>query len=251
MKRTILSEWIKLRTILSHKILVAVAFLFPFVVVTLAATFGGVDSGPKDGMEMAEFVMGMSVVTSMLLGVVTAVGLTSEYTHNTIRPTYAATPSRLRVILSKIVVSTSVALVVSAATVLAAWFSGSTIFNSRGGDTHLSDPKTKTVLLCAIILSALVTWFGFGMGLLIRNSPTTVSLLLLWPLLIEGLITVFLALLNWDGASKYLPYQAAINASVGNPGTDDLGRPGGQILFACVGLALIGVGTWLDSRRDA
>ena len=124
--RTIQSEWIKLRTILSNKILVLGAFLFPFVIVTLAATFGSVADGPNS-LEMAEFVMGMSVVTSMLLGVVTAIGLTSEYTHNTIRPTYAATPARPRVLMSKIVVSTAIALVVAAATVFATWFSGSTI----------------------------------------------------------------------------------------------------------------------------
>jgi ABC-2 type transport system permease protein len=248
--RTIRSEWIKLRTILSNKILVLGAFLFPFVILTLAATFGSVADGPNS-LEMAEFIMGMSVVTSMLLGVVTAIGLTSEYTHNTIRPTYAATPARPRVLLSKIAVSTAIALVVAAVTVFAAWFSGSTIFNSRGGNTALGDPKVMTVLVCAVILSVLVTWFGFGMGLLIRNSPTTVSLLLLWPLLIEGLLTVFLGLLNWDGAAKYLPYQAAISASVGNPDADQLGRPGGQILFACVGVALVAVGVWLDGRRDA
>ena len=88
--RTIQSEWIKLRTIRSNQILVLGAFLFPFVIVTLAATFGSVADGPNS-LEMAELVMGLSVVTSMLLGVVTAIGLTSEYTHNTIRPTYAAT----------------------------------------------------------------------------------------------------------------------------------------------------------------
>jgi ABC-2 type transport system permease protein len=248
--RTIRSEWIKLHTILAHKILVLGAIAFPLVILTLAATFGDVEEGP-DSLEMAEFVMGMSVVTSMLLGVVTAIGLTSEYTHNTIRPTYAATPTRPRVLASKIIVSTAVALVAAAFTVFAAWFSGSTIFNSRGGETSIGDPKVMTVLVSAVILSALVSWFGFGIGLLIRNSPTAVSLLLLWPLLIEGLITVFLGLLNWDGASKYLPYQAAIAASVGNPDADELGRPGGQIVFACVGAALIGIGVWLDRRRDA
>ena len=70
-----------------------------------------------------------------------------------------------------------------------------------------------------------MTWFGFGVGLLVRNSPTTVSLLLLWPLLIEGLISVFLNLLNWEGAVKYLPYHAAISASVGNPDTDEARPP--------------------------
>src|SRR5688572_10256594 len=248
--RTIQSEWIKLRTILAHKILVLGAFLFPTVIITLAATFGDVEEGPNS-IEMAEFVMGMSVVTSMLLGVVTAIGLTSEYTHNTIRPTYAATPARSKVLTSKVLVSTAIALVVAAITVFGAWFLGSTIFNSRGGETSIGDPKVLTVLVCAVILSALVSWFGFGIGLLVRNSPASVSLLLLWPLLVENLLRGVLSLIGWDDAAKYLPYQAAIAASTGTANEGDLGRPGGQILFACVGAALMAAGVWLDGRRDA
>lgn len=250
MKRTIASEWIKVTTILSHKILVAIGFAFPLIVVTLAATFGDVATGPNS-MEMAEFVFGMSIITAMMVGVVTVIGLTSEYTHSTIRPTYAATPQRWRVLLAKLTVSTVIALVVTTATVFVTWASGSTIFNSRGGDTSLGDPKVMTILVSTIVLGVLVSWFGFGIGLLIRNSPASVSLLLLWPLLVEGLITVVLALLDLDDASKYLPYTAAINASAGNPDESALGRPGGQILFAAVGLALIAIGTWLDERRDA
>ncbi len=118
MRRTILSEWIKIRTVTSHKILVLIGVAFPLIVITLAATFGGVAEGP-DSMEMAEFVFGMCLVTAMLLGVVTVIGLTSEYTHNTIRPTYAATPQRPRVLFSKLLVSTAVALVVTTVTTFA------------------------------------------------------------------------------------------------------------------------------------
>jgi ABC-2 type transport system permease protein len=248
--RTVLSEWIKIRTIFSHKLLVLIGVAFPLIVITLAATFGGVASGP-DSAEMAEFVFGMSLVTAMLVGVVTVIGLTSEYTHNTIRPTYAATPNRPRVLLAKLIVSTLMALVVSTVTVVAAWTSGSTIFNSRGGDTSLGDDTVLTVLFCTVVLAVLVTWFGFGVGLIVRNSPASVSLVLLWPLLIEGLLQLVFALLDWDGASKWVPYQAAINASASSPPEDALGRPGGQIVFACVGLGLICVGVWLDGRRDA
>ena len=35
------------------------------------------------------------------------------------------------------------------------------------------------MLVSTVILAVLVTWFGFGIGLLIRNSPASVSLLLL------------------------------------------------------------------------
>jgi ABC-2 type transport system permease protein len=249
-KRTVLSEWIKLRTILAHKILVIGAVGFPLVIITLAATFGSVAEGP-DSVEMAEFILGMCVVTAMLVGVVTVIGLTSEYTHNTIRPTYAATPTRPKVLFSKIAVSSAVALVVGGLTVFGAWLSGSTIFNSRGGETSIGDPKVMTVLISTVLLALLVTWFGFGMGLLVRNSPASVSLLLLWPLLIENLMRGFFSLINWDDAAKFLPYQAAIAASTANPDSGDLGRPGGHILFACVGAALVGAGMWLDGRRDA
>ena len=250
MTRTILSEWIKLRTILAHKILVLAAVAFPLVIVTLAATFGDVAEGP-DSVEMAEFILGVCVVTAMLVGVVTVIGLTSEYTHNTIRPTYAATPARPKVLTSKLIVSSAIAVVLGVVAVFGTWLSGSTIFNSRGGETSISDPKVMTILISTVILAVLVTWFGFGIGLLLRNSPASVSLLLLWPLLIENLIRVFLSLVGSEGAAKYLPYQAAISAATANPDPGDLGRPGGQILFACVGAALIGIGVWLDGRRDA
>ena len=67
----------------------------------------------------------MCVVTAMLVGVVTAIGLTSEYTHNTIRPTYAATPARPKVLTSKIIVSTAIgARGRRAITVFGTWFVG-------------------------------------------------------------------------------------------------------------------------------
>lgn len=250
MIRVLASEWIKVRTILSHKILALIGILFPFVVVTLAATFGNVSTGP-DSLEMAEFVMGTSIVTTMLVGVVTVISLTSEYTHNTIRPTYAATPKRPLVLGAKLLLSSAIAVAVTALTVSATWFSGSTIFNSRGGETSIGDPKVLTVLVSTVVLGVLVTWFGFGIGLLVRHAPASVSLLLLWPLLIEGLIMLVLALLDLDDAAKFLPYQAAIEATGGSAGPDTLGRPGGQILFGTVGLALVAAGVWLDTRRDA
>ena len=112
------------------------AFAFPLIIVTLAATFGDVAEGP-DSAEMAEFIFAMCVVSAMLLGVITVIGLTSEYTHNTIRPTYAATPARRKVLFAKLIVSTGVAIAVDALAVIVTWLSGSTIFNSRGGKTAI------------------------------------------------------------------------------------------------------------------
>jgi ABC-2 type transport system permease protein len=94
--------------------------------------------------------------------------------------------------------------------------------------------------------------FGIGLGLIIRNSPATVTTLLLWPLLIEGLLALVLGLIGWDDAGKWMPYQAAINAASGDDSTIDmLGRPMGLVYFAAVATALIVIGAVLDQRRDA
>jgi ABC-2 type transport system permease protein len=248
--RTIASEWLKLSTVFAHKVLVIVALAFPIIVGALLATFGDVASGP-DSIEMAEFVTGMMIVSTMLLGVVAAIGLTSEYTHNTLRPTYAATPSRARVLAAKLLVSTAVTLVVASLVAFGCWFITSSIFKSRGGEVSIGDDPVLTVLISGIVLSVIVTWFGFGLGLIIRNSPAAVSILLLWPLLIEGLLILVVGLIGWDGLGKYAPYQAAIVAGTANPDSDALGRPGGHIWFAVVAVALVALGVLLDERRDA
>lgn len=251
MTGTLRSEWIKISTVLSHKILVIVAVAFPLLVGVLASTFGGMEGGPVDGAEMADFVFTMSVVATMLLGVVAVINLTSEYTHSTIRPTYAATPIRHKVLLAKLLVSSALSVAVIAFVAFGTFFVTGTIFNSRGGDVSIGDDQALVVLVSTVVLGLLVSWFGFGIGLVVRNSPASVSLLLLWPLLIENLLRGVFALTGWDGASKWLPYAAAIEASVADVNPDALGRPAGQIWFGVVAAVLVSVGIWLDNRRDA
>ena len=246
------SEWIKLRTVLVHWVLVLIAVAFPVVVTVLVSIFADVDFGGMSSRDVADLIVGLSIVSSMLLGTTAAISLTSEYTHNTIRPTYAANPRRLKVVLVKVALNTVVAIVVLAVIEVVSWVAASMILSSRDTDISLGDDRVLAYLASGVVLAALVSWFGFGLGLLIRNSPATISVLLLWPLLIEGLLAVMFTLVNWDGAVKWLPYSAALSATgSGEGGSDVLGRPGGQLLFAAVGAGLIVAGTLLDQRRDA
>lgn len=249
MINTLRSEWIKLRTIQVHWVLAAVALLFPITVVTLVATFGDISVVQSD--EVADLIVGLSVVSAMLLGATAAISLTSEYNHSTIRPTYAATPSRARVIMSKVALNSLAAAAITGAVVVICWIVASTVLNSRGVSVSLGDDGVTPALIAIVVLGVIVSLFGFGLGLIIRNPPTTVSLFLLWPLLIEGLIALLFFFLGWDGASDYLPYRAALEATGTNPGTSGLGRPMAFVWFGAVSLALIGLGTWLDQRRDA
>ena len=250
MTNTLVAEWIKLRTILAHWVLAIVAFAFPVVVVTLVSLFGDFGFGLRSE-EVAGLIVGLTIVSAMVLGAMSTISLTGDYAHDTIRPTYAATPDRWRVIVSKLLVNSTVVLAVTAAAVAVSWLIASLVLAGRDLSISLGEGDVVVTLVAVIALAVCVTWFGFGLGLIIRNSPVTITVLLLWPLLIENLIALVFLPLGWEGANKWLPYQAAINAVAGDGSDDALGRPWGLVYFAAVALALVGVGTWLDQRRDA
>ncbi len=251
MINTLRAEWIKLRTITVHWMMVIIAVGFPVVVTTLMSIFGQLYE--ISAISVAELIVGLMVVSAMLLGTTHAIGLTSEYTHNTIRPTYAATPTRVKVLSAKLILATVVSIVVAIVTVVACWAVASLILSSRGVDgISLRAAGVLTQLIGAVVLSVLVSWFGFALGLIVRNSPATIAMLLLWPLLIENLVSGLFYVIGWENARRYLPYQAAIEATINaNEYGNALGRPMGQIYFGAVALGLVAIGMALDHRRDA
>lgn len=252
MINTLTSEWIKLRSLLVHWVLVVVAVGFPLVITTLVAFFG--DFELRIGSdEVSGLIVGLMVVSAMLFGTVSAISLTSEYSHNTIRPTYAATPARVRVVISKLVVNTVAGVVLAAVTAAACWTVAAIVLSGRDLSVSLSDEHVIAQLASGVALVVLVAWFAFGLGLVIRNAPATVTLALLWPLLIENLIGLLFLLIGWEGATRWLPYQAALSATANNGASDvdALGRPAGLLYFGAVAFAVIVFGTWLDRRRDA
>jgi ABC-2 type transport system permease protein len=251
MINTLHAEYIKLRTILAHWILAVIAFGFPIVVVALVALFGTF-SFDFESTDLSSLIVGLVVVSAMLLGAMSAISVTSDYGHNTIRPTYAATPSRVRVIGAKMIVNSVVVALVTAVAVFLAWAVGSLILSTRDVSISIGDDDVLPSLISVIVLAGSVTLFAIGLGLIIRNSPATVTILLLWPLLIEGLLALVLDLIGWDEAGKWMPYQAAINAAAGDESAIDmLGRPMGLVYFAAISTALIVIGAVLDQRRDA
>jgi ABC-2 type transport system permease protein len=246
------AEWIKVRTVRAHWILVIVAVTFPVVVTSLVAIFNP-DPDTVRAQDLIDLITGVSVVSLLLLASLWVINLTSEYAHNTIRVTYAAIPTRWKVIVAKAAVGTVVTIVVMAATTTFAWLASSTLLRARGGSVPLGDADDATTQgISLIALAVIVSWFALGIGTLIRNSPAAVVIVLLWPLLIENLVALALGLAGVDGAAKWMPYQAAIAAVGSSPGgPDSLDRPWAQLYFAAWAVGLVAAGIVLDRRRDA
>jgi ABC-2 type transport system permease protein len=248
---TLRSEWIKLRTVRVHAVLLILAVAFPLVVVTLVALFGD-DVDTVRSSELAELISGTSLISAMLLASIVAIGLTGEFTHGTIRPTFAATPRRTTVVVAKLIVGSAVAAVVATLVVAVCWAVGSLVIDGRDGDVSLGlDDGSFGALAAAVVLAVLLAWFGTGIGLIVRNAPATVSLLLLWPLVAEGLLAGLMTALGAGGLTRWLPYQSVIAVLAATPSDDALGRPEAWLWFGSVSAVLVLVGTVLTRRRDA
>lgn len=238
------SEWIKQSTITVTWVLAIIAAVFPVGITILTAILS---DDPPDGLELTELIAGLSIISAMLLGVLGTLAVTNEFSHNTIRPTFAAVPQRLRPLLAKPIVSVALSVLVAVVVVIVAWLVGSALAD---GEQQLEGMATPA-LIGLVLLVAGLTLLGFGIGLLVRNSAGSICLLLLWPLVAEGLIAALMAAADKDGWQRWLPYVAGFNLVQTTPDSDSLGRvPGGLYFFAWI-VVIIVAGLVRTNRRDA
>jgi ABC-2 type transport system permease protein len=140
-----------------------------------------------------------------ILGII---GITAEYRHLTVTPTYLVTPKRGRVVAAKLAVYGILGLgyaIVSEIVLIAMavpWLGAKNI------DYSLTSNGVPRVLFAGIIVTIIYGVLGVGTGALIRNQIAAVTLTLAYLFIIENLIS---ALPGVKAAYKYLP-GGALNA---------------------------------------
>ena len=251
MINTIRSEWIKLRTVRMNLVLFILAVAFPVIVSVLVSSL--VDISDLKVSDVAGLVTGSSVVTALLLGVVGAVSISAEFAHGTIRPTFAATPKRMRVLISKAIVTALFAAVAEALVVVFCFAVSSAIASSRGATLSLNgQPEARAALIGIVVFAVIVSLLGFGIGMVIRNTPAAVAVLILWPLVVENIILAILSAAGVHNPQKFLPYISGFG--LGNPdapSSESLSRVAGGLYFAAVTAVVAIAGALVTSRRDA
>lgn len=253
---TLRSEWIKLRTVRMNWVLVAIALAFPLIVSALFVAFS--EAGSFDGSDLFGLLSFTTVVTTMLLGVVGATTITGEYGFNTIRPTFAATPNRLRVIVAKMFVVIVVGIVTTAVVVVAGLSLCTAIASARDVDIDLGAVDGLVVASVGLVVfGTILAVFGLALGSIVRSTPVAVATLILWPLLVENIVSGILSAVGIDNVSRWMPYSAGTRLwTLDSPDaiggvTEGLGRVGGGLYFGGVVVALLLVGCVFVSRRDA
>jgi ABC-type transport system involved in multi-copper enzyme maturation permease subunit len=227
-------------------------------------------------------------VGQLIIAVIGAMVITSEYSTGMIRTSLTAMPRRGTVYLGKLIVLTVVTLVVSLVTSFLAFFAGSlpvsgtgvagSLFhnvtipanvnmspgpggpNSPGPPNYTfvgTDVITPGHVLMAIIGTALfvtvVALIAFGLGAIIRHTAGAISSVFGLMFVLTIIIQVLPASWRWE-ILRFFPDSAARLISVTLPGQGDphLWSTWPQFLVTVIwAVVLVGVGGYLFRKRDA
>jgi len=247
---TIRSEWIKLRTVSMNWVLTVIAVVLPILVAVLWASLGKAEE--KTAEQLLEIIQGSSIFSSLLLGVVGVVVITGEFGFNTIRPTFAATPRRSRVLLAKAALVFTLAVVLQIVVLVVGLGVGSTIGTNRGAPLGIDlIPNLWPTALGMVLFAGLFTVLGFGVGMIVRSTPAAIAAVILWALIVENIIAVILSVAGLKHARNWMPY--AVGVQMGRPNIDpDLpGRVASGLYFAGFVAVIAIIGAILVNRRDA
>lgn len=216
---------------------------------SLALVFAGDPDNPSPPLETADGLRTLfSTVTgaSALVAVLGVIGITSEYRHLTITPTFLATPRRERVVAAKLVTYTAAGLgygLACALTVLAIALPWLAI-----KDVAASGGVFVPTLAAGVAVLGIYGLLGVGLGALLRNQVAAVVGLLVFLFVVEPILTAIPAL---NSVGKFLPGAAASSVTqVRQAGLDFLAPWQGAVVLIAYGLAFAVLGVVFTVRRD-
>lgn len=167
----------------------------------IAGTWSEDPLGPLPFAATGFFItFGMVVVMVMA-----AVAITSEYRYGTIRTTFQAIPNRPAALVAKTLVVSLVAGIVGLAAAFAAW--GLARLLRPDADLALTGDARWRAVAGAGLVYLVAAVFAVAVGILLRQTAGAVSVLLVWVLLVESLV-LFIPNVG-DDIQKWLPFTAA------------------------------------------
>lgn len=248
-------EWLRIRTVRSTYVLLLLCLVFTGLLAWAQAN--GLNADQR--IYAASLASGAQL-PPILLGIIGVFAFGHEYRFGMIRPTLTALPRRSVVAGAKVAVVLAVALVTALACMLVAYVVTDLVATSTEG-LSLTGGQTGRVLIGTVVWTLLFTLVGVGVGLLLRNIPAAIAVLIVWPLIVENVIVGLLridALRSLRTIGDYLPFAAGSKLYLwpapGDQGADFGSRVSaltGGVTFGLFAVALLALGWLLFERRDA
>ncbi|WP_216917056.1 ABC transporter permease [Nocardia noduli] len=187
----------------------------------------------------------------ILVMILAALAVTSEYRFGTIKATFLALPNRASVLFAKAGLIGVVAALLSAVLTFVSFFIFKALIgNDAGRFLSLSDGDNK-VFYAVPIFVVLVVFLSVGVGALIRQSAGALSLLIVWPVLVEPIVGAFGE--TGRNIKVFLPFQNAgrFIGTADNTLPWHWGPWGGLLYFAAVVALIFGAAVYFVNQRDA
>ena len=245
------AEWIKLRSVRVNVLGIAAAAVALVVLGVLFSAVGNTDQGPRGEVaDSVSLVFGGITLSQLIIGVLAALFVGSEYASGLIRTTFGAVGRRTRVLRAKAIVfggATWLAMTIGA---FGAFFAGSAVYSGDLAGYSIDDPGVVRAVLSAGFYGGCVALIGIAVGFLVRSTAAAIGvligLLMLAPVLV-GLLPGTIG----DTLTKILPSQAA-EAMMNVTSPDSLLSPwlGFAVLVAWV-VGLLAIAGVALRRRDA
>ncbi|NQX11643.1 ABC transporter permease [Microbacteriaceae bacterium VKM Ac-2855] len=185
--------------------------------------------------------------------------VTGEFRHQTLTPTFLATPRRGVALGAKALVLTGFGLVYGLIGLVASVGVGAVVLTLFGVDPLLGDSETWAMIGRTAAAMALWAMIGGGLGVLVPNQAAVIVIVLAFTQFIEPLLRAASAFVDWTRTvALYLPGSASdtlSGASVfsalmsAGAGAEQEWWQGGLILIGYA-VALLGLGYLTTWRRD-
>ncbi len=251
----LLSEFTKIRSVRS-----TYWTLLALVVVTVgmgALACAGSASRPADargpGWDPTFHSLLGLIIGQLIIAVLGALTITSEYSTGMIRTSLTVQPRRGTLFAAKAVVFALVSLVTGLVAAFASFFIGQAILSGHHLGTSLSQPHVLRAVIGAGLFLAVSGLLAFGLGALLRSTAAAISVAI-------GLLFVVTILVNFlpsswqDHVDKWIPFNAGSqvwSAVAPPPGAHVLSAWAGFTAFAAYAAVAVVAGLIVFRTRDA
>ena len=215
--------------------------------VGFAAAFTGA-LADEGGATLGQALMGKQFGLMVVL-VLAALSVTTEYRLGTIRTTFQAAPNRGAVLLAKAGVVGALALVIGELAAFGSWGVAQLIAPGPGLAITTGEEWRQLAGLGPVYAFAAV--LAVGVGALVRQSAGAVTLLVIWPLLLESLVAIVPNV--GEDLQKWMPFTVGnrfLDSAIALEGAP-LGAWGSLAYFAAVAFAVLGIAVLAVRRQDA
>jgi ABC-2 type transport system permease protein len=256
---TLRSEFTKIRSVRSTywALILLVLTGLAFCVANSMGTAAHWSSQPPQARQFLDAtqvsVVGLALLGELVVVVLGALAITSEYSTGMIRTSLSVMPRRGVLFTAKAASFTAITVVVAFITSFIAFFVGQALLASTHHTATLSTPGALRAVCCAALFIVVCALMAHGLGVILRSTPGAITaaygLLFLLPQLAKALPNTWYA-----DVVRWLPGGEAVNAitrTVGPPTPNMFSAWGELAVFTGYAVVLLTLGAVLLHRRDA